>query len=281
MATTTNFGWETPDDTDLVKDGAAAIRTLGQSIDTSMADLEGGTTGQVLAKNSNTDMDFIWTNGGDITGVTAGVGISGGGTSGAVTVTNSMATAITTAGDLIKGTGSGTFDRLGIGTTGQVLTVASGAPSWASPSAAAFSGCSIYNSADVSLTSGTATAITCDSEFYDTDGFHSISSNTSRITIPSGKGGYYLIQGYMQYASNATGNRTTSIRKNGSTILLQNLNSVQPEASRSMNIAIAYVGNFAVADYVELFGVQNSGGALTVQMVPSYTFHFSATYLGA
>jgi hypothetical protein len=60
MATTTNFGWETPDDTDLVKDGAAAIRTLGQSIDTSMADLEGGTTGQVLAKASNTDMDFTW-----------------------------------------------------------------------------------------------------------------------------------------------------------------------------------------------------------------------------
>jgi hypothetical protein len=61
MATTTNFGWETPDDTDLVKDGAAAIRTLGQSIDTSMMDLEGGTTGQVLSKASNTDMDFTWT----------------------------------------------------------------------------------------------------------------------------------------------------------------------------------------------------------------------------
>jgi hypothetical protein len=60
MATTTNFGWETPDDTDLVKDGAAAIRTLGQSIDTSMMDLEGGTTGQVLSKASNTDMDFVW-----------------------------------------------------------------------------------------------------------------------------------------------------------------------------------------------------------------------------
>jgi hypothetical protein len=60
MATTTNFGWETPDDTDLVKDGAAAIRTLGQSIDTSMADLEGGTTGQVLSKASDTDMDFAW-----------------------------------------------------------------------------------------------------------------------------------------------------------------------------------------------------------------------------
>jgi len=60
MASTTNFNWSTPDDTSLVKDGAAAIRTLGQSIDTSMAELKGGTTGQVLSKTSNTDMDFTW-----------------------------------------------------------------------------------------------------------------------------------------------------------------------------------------------------------------------------
>lgn len=60
MASTSAFGWETPDDTDLVKDGAAAIRTLGNSIDTSMSELKGGTTGQVLSKTSNTDMDFTW-----------------------------------------------------------------------------------------------------------------------------------------------------------------------------------------------------------------------------
>jgi len=70
---------------------------------------------------------------GDITGVTAGVGISGGGTSGDVTVTNSMATAITTNGDLIYGTGSGTFTRRGIGSTGNVLTVSGGIPVWSAP----------------------------------------------------------------------------------------------------------------------------------------------------
>jgi len=60
MATTTNFGWQTPDDTDLVKDGAAAIRTALGGVDTSMVDLKGGTTGQVLSKASGTDMDFTW-----------------------------------------------------------------------------------------------------------------------------------------------------------------------------------------------------------------------------
>lgn len=88
MATTTNFGWETPDDTDLVKDGALAIRTLGSAIDTSLVDLKGGTTGQILSKASNTDLDYTWINNdtGDITAVTTGndSGLVGGATTGAV-----------------------------------------------------------------------------------------------------------------------------------------------------------------------------------------------------
>jgi len=95
MASTSAFGWETPDDTDLVKDGAAAIRTLGNSIDTSMSELKGGTTGQVLSKTSNTDMDFTWVAADD---------------------SNAIQNAIVDAkGDLIAATANDTPARLAVG----------------------------------------------------------------------------------------------------------------------------------------------------------------------
>jgi hypothetical protein len=85
---TTPFSWQMPTATDLVTDLPADFEVFGQAVATSMADLLGGTSGQILAKNSNTDMDFVWiaNDQGDITGITATSPLTGGGTSGAITV---------------------------------------------------------------------------------------------------------------------------------------------------------------------------------------------------
>ena len=73
---TSNFGWQMPEPTDLVTNLPADFEVFGQAVDTDFVDLLGGTTGQVLSKTSNTDLDFTWTAGGDITEVAAGTGIT-------------------------------------------------------------------------------------------------------------------------------------------------------------------------------------------------------------
>lgn len=106
MATSPNFNWPEPDNTDLVKNGALAIRTAVNAIDTSLVDLKGGITGQVLAKASGTDMDFSWVAQDD---------------------SNAIQNAIVDAkGDLIAASAADTPARLAVGANNKILMAASG-----------------------------------------------------------------------------------------------------------------------------------------------------------
>jgi hypothetical protein len=249
MATTTpNFGWAVPTSTDLVKDGAVAIETLGDSIDASLVDLKGGTTNQVLAKNSNTDMDFKWVS--DATGMT-----------------NPM----TTTGDTIYSSSGSTPARLGIGSTGQVLTVASGVPSWATPAGTAFSGAfakKTVGAGDQTISNGTWTTLTFTAEDFDTDNYHDNSTNTGRLTVPST--GYYVISGLCQWnAVSSTNGRHHRIIKNGGTDLAYKITN---QGSQALGFDIAILVNLTASDYVEFQVYQDSGSSLTVSWSEGRTF---------
>jgi hypothetical protein len=99
---TTNFGWVMPTSTDLVTDLPADFAVFGQAVDTSMAQLKGGTTGQVLSKTSATDMAFTWVT-----------------TDDANAIQNSIVDA---KGDIIGASADNTPARLPVGSNGYVLT---------------------------------------------------------------------------------------------------------------------------------------------------------------
>ncbi len=128
MATTTNYGWTTPDDTALVKDGASAIRTLGSSVDTTTKNLNPETTlGDLSFRSSTSNVNTripIGSSGQHLT-VVAGV---------PAWATASDQTPLTTKGDLL---GFSTLDaRIPIGTNNQVLTADSAQAlglKWATP----------------------------------------------------------------------------------------------------------------------------------------------------
>jgi hypothetical protein len=113
---TSNFNWQMPTATDLVTDLPADFEVFGQAVDTSLADLKGGTSGQVLSKNTNADMDFVWVTSDDANAI--------------------QNTIVDAKGDLIGATAADTPARLAVGTNGQVLTADSTAGTglaWATP----------------------------------------------------------------------------------------------------------------------------------------------------
>jgi hypothetical protein len=154
---------------------------------------------------------------GDIEGVTAGTGISGGGTSGTVTVTNSMATAIDAKGDLIVGTGADTFARLGVGTNGHTIVADSAETTglkWAAPASGGMTLLqSLSLSGGTSVTSSTLSSAYKQFVIYIRD-FYGSGMDACNMRLNGDTGSNYnfnYMEGATTYGGTAT-NAGTSIR---------------------------------------------------------------------
>jgi len=184
-------------------------------------------------------------------------------------------TLTTTTGDIIYASAANTPARLGIGSTDQVLKVSGGIPAWGAPAAAAFVGCKLTLSANQVVGHNTDTKIAWNQEDFDTDGFHSNTTNNTRVTIPTGKGGKYLFVAAMAWASNATGKRESWLYKNGNSI---NSYFIQTAVNgQGTHFIVTNLIEAAAGDYIELGVNQNSGGNLNFETIA----YFACQYLGA
>jgi hypothetical protein len=256
---TSNFGWQMPTSTDLVTDLPADFEVFGQAVDTSLADLKGGTTGQVLKKNTNTDMDFVWA-------------------ADAAGMTNPM----TTTGDTIYSSSGSTPARLGIGTTGQILTVAGGIPSWAAP--AAGGGMTLLSTTTLS---GATTTISSINQTYTSligymfganlsaNDYPRMNPNATRNTANSSI--FNVTLGFEPddwFISSGNSSVTASNTNNAWTFQIDNY------ASTTANKPIQWFGSFASAGTGNIRSVIGAGGFKSNTAVTSLEIicHNGATY---
>jgi hypothetical protein len=231
MATSPIYSWPEPDNTDLVKNGALAIRTMGNAIDTTM--------GTMTPKST-----------------------------------------FTAKGSIAAATAASTPANLSVGANGTTLVADSTAATgiaWAK--SANFVGCAVYQSAAAtSITNNTQTALAYDQESFDTDGFHSTSVNNSRITIPTGLGGYYLIRMNTRFDVSPVGTRKGSLWINGVDT------TANPEFAPSATAYVTGIGSIILklnaGDYLQHYVLQSSGGALNCY-ARGEEYPFQVQFLGA
>jgi hypothetical protein len=175
---------------------------------------------------------------------------------------------LTTTGDIYYASAANTPARLGIGSTDQVLKVSGGVPVWGSSPYTTFSGVLLRNSTATSIPNNTRTTLTWNQEAFDTDGFHSTSSNTDRITIPTGMTGYYHIYAYGMWTSTGTGGTTEIlIDKNTSEVIRVRNQKTNTDWTSVVLSAVLYL---TAGDYLQMSVFQQCGAAMNWEQGGSY-----------
>lgn len=252
--TTTNFGWDIPQSTDLVKDGATAIATLGQDIDTALVDLKGGTTGQVLSKNSNTDLDFAWVAQDDSNAI--------------------QNTIVDAKGDIITATAADTPARLAVGTNGHYLqadsTTATGLK-WAAVSAPSQSFELITTLTLAGNASYTATGLDSYNQIY--CALFGVSCDANEV----------ITYRFNSDSNNNYAYQNTDMYQNGNSYSTAN---VFMSNSSSTGTSNQYIGSQGATDsqytegYIHYFGTKGSGVKVGFQWF-SYNGGTHSNYVGS
>jgi hypothetical protein len=201
-----------------------------------------------------------------------------------MTKSRSNAVAPAAKGQLVVGTGTDASTTLAVASTaGYVLTVDSAETTglkWAAASAPAFVGCRASLTSDQTISNNTLTIQSFTTEQFDSDGYHSTSTNTSRFTIPTGKGGKYMIHFVMAWAANTTGTRNCALYKNGSYYYYGPQWSPYFTTSITPQADYQWYFTAAAGDYFEVAVNQTSGGNLNLFSGESSTC-LTIQYLGA
>lgn len=144
-----------------------------------------------------------------------------------------------------------------------------------------FVGAKANHSTTQSLNNTTFTTLSFDSETFDTNTFHDLVTNNSRFTIPSAKGGKFLLRASVEFAANGTGARHVVIRKNGTNAAY--VSSGNAGGSDATVVVCSAVLSAVATDYFDVQAYQSSGGALNVNSNTDTDkrHFFEIAYLGA
>ncbi len=138
-----------------------------------------------------------------------------------------------------------------------------------------------YKGSDQTISDATYTLVSFGAESYDTDTFHSTSTNPERITIPTGLGGLYLIQSLIVFAGSATAHIIRQrYRKNGATSLSEMIMRATAASAPDDKTIHHEIVQLVAGDYIELQVYHNVGGNLNI-LSGEYSIWMAATRIGS